>query len=60
VILLTQIHNVIMADVTLINNYVPGPKSYRVPLGSLNYKIRDNNPAISACLLDLKALLAAA
>ena len=27
-----------MADVTVINNNVPGPKRYRVPLGSLNYK----------------------
>ena len=57
-ILLTQIHNVFMADVAVINN-VPGTKSYRVPLGSLNYKVRDNNQGISACLLDLKALLAA-
>ncbi len=59
-ILLTQIHNVLMADVTFIKNNVPGPKTYRVPLESLNYKVRDNNQGILACLLYLKALLAAA
>lgn len=58
--LLTQIHDMVPANGTVINHNVPGPESYRIPLQgerrthfllNLQYLIEDSLPLLPCCTI---------
>lgn len=53
----TEVHDVVTADSAVVNNYVPGPESYSVPLCHVSPAL--SRPWSHAYLLDLEALLIA-
>lgn len=55
-----EVHDVITTDGAVVDNNVPSPESYSVPLRSVNNQPVRPEPHTSTHLLDLEALLVAA
>ena len=54
-----QVHDVVTADGTIVNDDVPSPESYSVPLYSINKQPSLSESYMTAHLLYLEALLIA-
>jgi len=54
----TQVHDVVSANGTIIDNDIPSPEGYGVPLGERSVSRSEMAPKVALYLLDLKLLLA--